>query len=103
MDRNYHTKRLVLTELGLNDAAFINELVNTQAWIKFIGDRNIKTAAEAKNYVEKIMNNPAINYWVVKLKGQDAGIGVISFIKRDYLEHYDIGFPTGAGVLNTVK
>ena len=84
--------RVTLNELSLNDVSFIKELVNTPEWIKFIGDRNIHTYDEAKVYVQKIIENPHINYWVVKLKNHNISIGIITFIKRDYLEHYDIGF-----------
>ena len=38
------------------------------------------------------MNNSDVDYWVVKLQTKNIGIGIISFIKRDHLEHYDIGF-----------
>jgi RimJ/RimL family protein N-acetyltransferase len=92
MEINYKTERLLLNELSLNDNEFINELVNTKEWIKFIGDRNIRTEEDAKNYVQKIIDNPNINYWVVKLKSDNLSIGIITFIKRDYLEHHDIGF-----------
>ncbi len=92
MEIKYFTERLVLDEFSLNDAEFIAELVNTQEWIKFIGDRNIRTEEDAKNYVQKIIDNPNINYWVVKLKNSNLSIGIITFIKRDYLEHHDIGF-----------
>lgn len=92
MESRYITERLVLDELCLNDTEFINELVNTQEWIKFIGDRNIKTEEDAINYIQKIMDNPNINYWVVKLKSENISIGIITFIKRDYLDHHDIGF-----------
>lgn len=92
MQSNYLTERLTLSELNLNDANFIKELVNTPGWIKFIGERNIHSQDEAKVYVEKIINNPNIKYWVVKLNSQNLSIGIITFIKRDYLEHNDIGF-----------
>lgn len=92
MQSSYFTERITLNELSLSDVNFIKELVNTPGWIKFIGDRNIHTHDEAKAYVEKIIENPNINYWVVKLKSQNISIGIITFIKRDYLEHYDIGF-----------
>ena len=43
-------------------------------------------------YIEKIRNNTKVIYWVVKLKDTYATIGVITFIKREYLDHHDIGF-----------
>ena len=92
MHNNYLTERLVLNELSLNDIEFITELVNTAEWIKFIGDKNIRTQEDARAYIQKIIDNPNANYWVVRLLNQNISIGIITFIKRDYLEHYDIGF-----------
>ena len=91
MQNTYITKRLTLTELDVVDDVFITKLVNTPEWIQFIGDRNIKTKVDARLFIQKIRDNPKANYWVVKLPGQ-ISIGIITFIKRDYLEHYDIGF-----------
>lgn len=92
MQNNYQTNRLILKTLELNDAAFLTELVNTQEWLKFIGDRNIRTEENAKEYIQKIKDNPTITYWVVRLADVGISIGIITFIKRDYLDHYDIGF-----------
>nr|WP_315193765.1 GNAT family N-acetyltransferase [uncultured Flavobacterium sp.] len=92
MENNYTTERLSLSKLCFDDYEFISQLVNTLEWIKFIGDRNIKTEEDAKNYVQKIIDNPNVIYWAVKLKTENTKIGIITFIKRDYLEHNDIGF-----------
>lgn len=92
MKTEYKTERLFLRTMNVADSAFIFELVNTAGWIKFIGDRNIKTTEDADNYIQKIITNPQINYRVVTLQEQQTSIGIITFIKRDYLDHYDIGF-----------
>jgi RimJ/RimL family protein N-acetyltransferase len=92
MKKNYKTERLLLRELTLADAAFIFELVNTAGWIKFIGDRNVQTNEDAEQYIQKILNNPDVEYRVVTLQEEQTAIGVISFIKRTYLDHHDIGF-----------
>lgn len=92
MQSTYKTARLFLRELNADDNAFIFELVNTAGWIKFIGDRNIKTSEDADNYIQKIIGNPAISYRVVVLQDNQAPIGLVTFIKRDYLNHPDIGF-----------
>lgn len=86
------TERLLLKALAINDDEFIFELVNTEGWIKFIGNRNITSSNDAKTYIQKILHNENIFYWVVQLKEQDENIGLITFIKRDYLDHHDIGF-----------
>ena len=92
MQNNYKTERLLLRTMNTDDAAFIAELLNTAGWIKFIGDRNIRTSEDADNYIQKILTNPAISYRVVTLKEDETAIGVVTFIKRDYLDHHDIGF-----------
>lgn len=92
MQSNYSTERLSVEVLTLRDAAFVMELVNTAEWIKYIGNRNINTLTEAGVYIQKIINNPAINYWVVRTRDNKKPVGIISFIKRDYLPHHDIGF-----------
>ena len=47
---------------------------------------------EATVYIEKIIDNPNVHYWIVKLKRSQVAIGIITFMKRDYLEFHDIGF-----------
>ncbi|WP_406827117.1 GNAT family N-acetyltransferase [Pedobacter sp. KACC 23697] len=86
------TDRLILSELETNDHAFILELVNSAGWLEFIGDRNVRTADDALAYIVKVTSNPFIKYWKVKLKGNDLPLGIITLIKRDELEHFDIGF-----------
>ena len=92
MQNNYETQRLLLNERNVNDAEFILELVNIPEWIKFIGDRNIGSIKDANEYINKITSNPKANFWVVRLKDQQIAIGIITFIKKDYLDFYDIGF-----------
>jgi len=86
------TERLLIQPLSAGDNYFILELLNTEGWIKFIGDRNIHSAADADAYIQKILNNENLFYWTVKLKQNGKTIGIITFIKRDYLAHHDIGF-----------
>jgi RimJ/RimL family protein N-acetyltransferase len=86
------TSRLILSALTLNDTSFIFELLSTPLWINFIGDRNIKTEDDAAAYIQKIVDSPTTNYWVVKLKQQSTAVGIVTFMKRDYLDYYDIGY-----------
>ena len=86
------TERLDLQPLNLNDVAFIYELLNTEEWIEFIGDRHIKTNNDAINYIQKLLDNANIQYWVVRLKTNNESIGIVTFVKRDYLPYADLGF-----------
>jgi [ribosomal protein S5]-alanine N-acetyltransferase len=92
MRESYQTDRLKLDLLSPADAVFILRLVNTEGWLKFIGDRNIHTTEDALNYIETTMANPKITYWVVRSAEENLSVGMVSFIKRDYLENHDIGF-----------
>jgi ribosomal-protein-alanine N-acetyltransferase len=88
----FKTKRLVLTNLNEEDSGFIMQLVNTPGWLEFIGDRNVHSVEEAREYIKRILNNPDINYYIVRLSENLLPIGIITFIKRDYLEFHDLGF-----------
>ncbi len=86
------TDRLLLEPLSENDGDFIIELVNTNGWLKFIGNRNIHSKIDAISYIQKIKSDQNMIYWIVKLKDTKSAIGLITLIKRDYLEYKDIGF-----------
>lgn len=86
------TERLTLSPLSEKDAAFVAELLNTDGWIKNIGDRNIRSEKNAREYIKKVTDNPHITYWTVKLKLERVAIGLVTLIKRDYLQFNDVGF-----------
>ena len=92
MQNNIITDRLKLDILTLEDHDFIMLLVNSKGWIEFIGDRNVHSTDDAIAYVNKIMNTQNLFYWVVRVKHTNIAIGIISFLKRGYLENFDIGF-----------
>lgn len=90
------TERLQLRELIHEDASFIVELVNTPGWLKYIGDRNIKTIEQAIQYLDqgplKSYRENGFGLWLVESKEGKKSIGMCGFLKRDYLDHPDIGF-----------
>jgi [ribosomal protein S5]-alanine N-acetyltransferase len=92
MQNSILTQRLTLNFLAREDDEFIIHLLNSKGWLEFIGDRNIHTKEEALAYINKILGSQNIFYWVVRLKDGNIPIGIISFLKRDYLENFDIGF-----------
>ena len=90
------TERLLLRPFTIDDTNFILELLNTEGWVKYIGDRNVKTKEQATAYLEK---GPLKSYQtngfglsLVQLKADKTPIGMCGLVKRDYLDHYDIGF-----------
>lgn len=90
------TERLSLHQLTLTDTPFIIELLNTEGWLKYIGDRNVKTADQARQY---LINGPLKSYadngfglYRVTLKNSHTPIGLCGLIKRTYLPYPDIGY-----------
>ena len=90
------TSRLELLEICEADAAFILKLFNTPSWLKFIGDRNLRTEEDAKKYIiNRLMPSYKIfgfGFYLTKLKEENVPIGICGIVKRDFLEHVDIGF-----------
>jgi ribosomal-protein-alanine N-acetyltransferase len=84
--------RLKLEILTVDDYEFLQNLVNTKGWIENIGDRKIHSKKEAIAYINKILATENFYYWVVRTKDANRPIGIISIIKRSYLEYFDIGF-----------
>jgi len=91
-----HSERLTLRPLGWDDARFIFELVNEPSFIQNIGDRGVRTLADAEKYIE---NGPLASYakngfglLAVTLKETGEPIGMCGLIKRDTLEDVDIGY-----------
>ncbi|HNQ13807.1 MAG TPA: RimJ/RimL family protein N-acetyltransferase, partial [Bacteroidia bacterium] len=53
------TERTVLRELSHGDFEFIIELLNSEDWIRFIGDRKVFTKEDAIRYMD---NGPIKSY-----------------------------------------
>jgi len=90
------TDRLVLRHLTLNDAPFIVELLSEPSFLRFIGDRGVRSQQDARRY---IMQGPIASYlkhgfglYLVFLKETGDPIGICGLLKRDSLEDPDVGF-----------
>ena len=86
------TDRLLINPLTISDDNFILKLVNSEGWLKFIGNRNVNSQLEARVYIQKILESKNVKYWVVRVKESQTPIGIVTLIKRDYLNYPDIGF-----------
>jgi ribosomal-protein-alanine N-acetyltransferase len=90
------TERLTLRHLCANDADFIQELLNEPAFLQNIGDRGVRSTADAQKYLRE---GPQASYekngfglYLVELKEAAIPIGICGLLKRDSLENVDIGF-----------
>ena len=90
------TERLVLRRFTPDDAPFVLELLNDPGWIANIGDRGVRTLEAAAGYIASRMlsmyERHGFGMWLVELKGSGEAIGTAGLVKREGLEHVDIGF-----------
>lgn len=84
------TERVQLEPISVKHNAFVLELLNTEEWLKFIGDRNVHSLEDAERYIQEIINNPDKDFWIVNY--QHVPAGMVTLIKRNYLSNWDLGF-----------
>jgi RimJ/RimL family protein N-acetyltransferase len=90
------TERLIIRELVESDSAFVFELMNTEQWKHNIGERNIHELKDAENYIVNIYQKSYLQndfglYALIQKDNHEA-IGICGILKRDTLQHPDIGF-----------
>ena len=89
------TPRLLLRQFSLDDAAFIFALVNDPAWLRHIGDRNVRNLDDARGYIGRGMaafERQGYGMGVVAVRATGEPAGIAGLIKRDGLEDVDLGF-----------
>ncbi len=77
-NKTFETERLILKPTSEEDAAFIFDLLNTPKWLKYIGDRNIKTVESGAGLAEaaRIMKTYKVN--CVPVMGANGLAGLIT-------------------------
>jgi RimJ/RimL family protein N-acetyltransferase len=90
------TERLALRQFTTEDAGFILGLLNEPSFLRFIGDKGVRTLDDARGY---LLKGPIDSYarngfglCLVSLKQDGTPIGMCGLVKRETLEHPDIGF-----------
>ncbi|MDT5294697.1 MAG: hypothetical protein QOJ76_1577 [Acidobacteriota bacterium] len=90
------TERLILRRLSTDDAGFILELLNEPSFLRYIGDKGVRTIEDARRY---ILSGPVESYerngfglYLVELKDGELPVGISGLVKRNALEHPDVGF-----------
>jgi ribosomal-protein-alanine N-acetyltransferase len=90
------TARLVLRPMSTDDADFVVELLNDEAFVRYIGDKGVRTREDARRYV---LDGPVASYarhghglCVVELREGGGAMGICGVLKRDTLPDADLGF-----------
>ena len=92
----FETQRLCVRRLTEDDAPFLFELMNDASWLRFIGDRGIRTEADARNNLRQgpipMYERYGFGLSLVTLKEGGTPLGICGVLKRDSLEDPDLGF-----------
>jgi RimJ/RimL family protein N-acetyltransferase len=90
------TERLTFREVTLEDDSFVYELLNEPAYLQYIGDKGLRNLADAQKYITV---GPQASYarhgfglWRMALKESDIPVGMCGLLKRDGMEHTDLGY-----------
>jgi len=93
---SYKTERLILKPASVDDVGFFLKLYNMPKFIKYIGDRNLRTEEDARNYIENRflpqLEKRGFGNYVVSLKENGEKIGAVGVFEREGLDVVDIGF-----------
>jgi RimJ/RimL family protein N-acetyltransferase len=97
------TARLSLRELDFGDAEFILELLNEPGFIRNIGDKGVRTLADARDYIlQGPMDSYArhgfglyatcLRHGALESACAGTPIGICGLVKREGLNGPDVGF-----------
>jgi RimJ/RimL family protein N-acetyltransferase len=84
-----------LKPLLSEDTDFILKLVNSNSWLKFVGERYIFNENDALDYISKIKlkQHEKLHLGYLKVENKDGqSIGIVGMLQRDYLSEPDLGF-----------
>jgi len=88
--------RLSLRKINTDDAAFILRLLNDPDFIQYVGDKKARDLESAKTYIQEgpiaSYQNFGFGLYLVELNDDRAPIGICGILKRDFLDHADLGF-----------
>ena len=82
--------------MTLEDASFFLRLLNEPSWLANIGDRGVRTVADAERYIRNNIWAPyqthGFGLYAVQLRSHAAPIGLCGLVQRDFLPAPDLGF-----------
>lgn len=92
-----HTERLVIRPFTeQQDAAFIVELLNDADWLRFIGDKQVHTLADACRYLRDgplaMIERRGFGLCCVERRNDGQALGMCGLLKRDGLDDVELGF-----------
>ena len=91
----FETARLIVRRIGRGDAGFMLALLNDPGFLANIGDRGVRTIEQAETYIRDrvlAVYPRGLGMLLVSRKTDGAAVGTVGFVRRDGLDHPDLGF-----------
>lgn len=90
------TERLRLRPFRSDDDEFVLRIFNDPSFLRYIGDRSVRTLDQARSYLEArllpVHHSPGMGPFLVQLRATRSTIGFCTLFKRDWLKAPDLGF-----------
>ena len=88
--------RVQVRTVTLSDSEFLLRLLNEPAWLENIGDRQVRSQADAERYIKNSIWTQYDAYgfgmYALWLKSSGSPIGICGLVKRETLSAPDLGF-----------
>jgi ribosomal-protein-alanine N-acetyltransferase len=93
---NLRTERLDMRWLKPGDAAFMLGIWNDPAFVRYVGDRGLRTEEDARDALEngalRMYGDHGLGPYLLTLRADGTAIGICGLFHRDGLPDIDIGF-----------
>jgi RimJ/RimL family protein N-acetyltransferase len=90
------TERLSLHHFEKGDAAFLLQIMNHPDYHRYIGDRELRSVADAERFVAEAMIPPyerqGFGFWQMRLRETGERAGFAGIIKREVFDVADVGY-----------
>lgn len=90
------TDRLIMRPLTVQDAPFILRLLNEASFLEFIGDRGVRTLADARAYIARVAEESyrrfGFGLYLVITRADGKPIGMCGLMQKPWLDAPDIAY-----------
>lgn len=92
----FETARTRIRLMTAADASFIRDLLNEPSFLRYIGDRQVRTPEEADAFIEtryrQSYRDHGYGLYIVELRTTGESMGICGFVRRETLSDADMGF-----------
>lgn len=90
------TRRLTVREITVDDASHVLELLNDPGYLRYIGDRKVRSIEDAREYIRNCVIGSydlhGFGMYLVLAKRHGEAVGMCGFVRREGLDDVDIGY-----------